>query len=429
MKRFLLILLIIGLALPALAQEVPYFTALYWVKGALSCADPVTLDGRTVIFYKTIADINVQDISGATGRSGLAANYLINIYGNRIIEIDPDNTYYVAVARDPSDNYGANPVEVEITGTGFEIRDLVLELGAGPIVDLGYIRKSWIERDGDNVGANVILHWDYDPARPDPGTVDIWQNTVLDPDPMTWSPLKAAIPSIQKDATDNSVVRDGTNKYYRIVPGNTLQLNILDLDMNSYTLAKVDTEVNHLWNLVTVPLIPTAAPTGGETEVIDTSLDAVIGGQMEDNDQVLKYDMSDLDDRGYITATKTGSWGNRFYIDLGLGYWFYRDAGRGTPTINISFVGRVPNNTPSIRIEDKFNLIGYPYPVTVANLSGAGFVPEVGDQIMEYVAGTYDTATYQDPPGDWDKGKEMTIGEGYWHYREGAGYDWTPSLP
>lgn len=429
-----IIVLLILFAVPVLAQ--PYFTSIYWVRGNVDReVDPAhpplrLIEGQEVIFYQLVPDVNVTDAVGRLSRDG--DEYWLNIYGNRNITIDPDRTYFVAIPQDPADGYGADPVEVRITGAGWEVADLTLRYGAGPTIDSGRIRFTWIERMGDAPGSRLRLHWGFDPALP-ATNVDIYTNSVMDVEsPLDWVLLEdnfaggAGLTRMVEYGGAEGAVASGTNMFFRIVPDGTAHGDIFDLEHNAYTVGKVDLALNKLYNLNTIPLIGTAAPAPGSDDPINMSLDAVIGEQLTDADQIMHYD-----GRTYITATfdDVEGWGDRFNAEPGAGYWFYRVARDAEPaTRNISLVGRVLNET-SLTLRRIYNLVGYPYPVTVDNLDEAGFVPMDDDQFMQYTAaGTYNTIDRKD--GAWDEIITLEPGRGYWYYRLGSNgeMEWETTL-
>ncbi len=168
LKYILFVLLLIVWVVPAIAQEPPLFTSIYWVQGQVNLPDgnpdDISVSDRTVVFYKTWTGEHVSDIVGTGGLSGRAGEYMINIFSNGALPIDPGQTYYVAVENDPDDNYGAYPVEVTITGNGYETVDLTLALGGGPGVEEPPVELGtfWIDRVGDGVGDNIKIGWDPD---------------------------------------------------------------------------------------------------------------------------------------------------------------------------------------------------------------------------------------------------------------------------
>ncbi len=151
----------------------PLFDAMYWLKGALTvipapAADnhPVqkTLDQRRVVFYKVLPGGFVEsvpfNVSGDNGK------YTLNIYDEASLTIDPNVTYYVAVANDPVDNYGATPEAVNISGNGFDVKNLDIVYGAGPIIPLDGAIQLFISRfDSDNNGSEDSIKISWDPAQ------------------------------------------------------------------------------------------------------------------------------------------------------------------------------------------------------------------------------------------------------------------------
>jgi hypothetical protein len=116
---------------------------MYWIAGSVSDPDGVGTAGRDVYFfrdplvYNRIVGPYSDDIVGPAGLSGRADQYMMNAYEDWRMTVAP-GTYYCAIANDnpahPEEGYGADPVEVTVTGIGYDIApDLVLAKGAGPL--------------------------------------------------------------------------------------------------------------------------------------------------------------------------------------------------------------------------------------------------------------------------------------------------------
>jgi len=117
---------------PARAEQ--GFTSIYWIMGNVANPDKVDTDGipRQVVFYK--ADPNdgyADDTLGVNGLSGVTEQYGLNAFEDWRLSISPGK-YNVAIVKSVVDNYGADPVEVNLTGYGFDYASqLVLMYGAG----------------------------------------------------------------------------------------------------------------------------------------------------------------------------------------------------------------------------------------------------------------------------------------------------------
>jgi hypothetical protein len=112
---------------------------MYWIAGSVEDPDQVGTAGRQVVFFKTLENNQVtggyaDDLVGTAGLAGRADEYMLNAYEDYRLVVAP-GTYYAAIVNDnpnnPSEGYGANPVEVNLTGQGYDIANLVLEKGAG----------------------------------------------------------------------------------------------------------------------------------------------------------------------------------------------------------------------------------------------------------------------------------------------------------
>ena len=123
------------------ASAQPVYMGLYWITGSVSDPDSVGTEGRQVCFYETLENNAIvggyaDDLCGTVGLSGRANQYMINAWEDFRLLIRP-GTYYVAIPNDnpadPANGYGADPVEVTVTGQGYDIvsNNLVLMRGAG----------------------------------------------------------------------------------------------------------------------------------------------------------------------------------------------------------------------------------------------------------------------------------------------------------
>lgn len=124
MKRIFLILLLSAAIAAASVSQEP-FTLIYWIKGSVADAPGTSANGRKIYFENTKA----WDIIGERGASGRANQFLINA-GAAGVPLDTGKRYSVFTER--TAGYGTGPVEVEITGSGFEqVPPLTLMEGGG----------------------------------------------------------------------------------------------------------------------------------------------------------------------------------------------------------------------------------------------------------------------------------------------------------
>ncbi len=179
MKKFsliLLLLMVVGAALPAFAvPQPPVFDAMYWVKGttvtfnqdkdgnSIPPAEYATVptEQRDVIFYKNLPGTYLSTKLTETGPNPSPdplnnGKYMINIYDAAGLSIIPQGIYSVAVPRG-KDDFGADPVEVTVTGDGFETAGVLkIVKGAGPILPLPGAVQLFISRSGND----IKLSWD-----------------------------------------------------------------------------------------------------------------------------------------------------------------------------------------------------------------------------------------------------------------------------
>lgn len=139
MKKFAWIIfgLIFCFWLSAGAEALNLYPAIYWIAGSVSGPSGVDVNGRQVVFFKEplvnnqIVGVYADDITGPEGLSGQSGQYILNALEGFGMDLAP-GTYYAAVVKG-EDNYGADPVEVMVTGNGYDFApELVLAYGAGP---------------------------------------------------------------------------------------------------------------------------------------------------------------------------------------------------------------------------------------------------------------------------------------------------------
>ena len=138
LKRNLIVLILIvcGLGAAACAANVVpppragAFYAVYWVLGGAQSSDPkASVEGREVVIYTPDSSGNIGTIYGYGYVSG--GNFYINTFRTGNIQVG--KSYQVAIPRG-DDDYGANPVNLTISGLGFDKLgvNLALAYGAGP---------------------------------------------------------------------------------------------------------------------------------------------------------------------------------------------------------------------------------------------------------------------------------------------------------
>jgi len=126
------LLLFIGFVTFSNAQTV--YNPFYFVDGKILPPiqeTNVSTEERTVIFYQTTSEAGyASDISGNKGRSGRNGNFMLNIMEDKRMKIIPGE-YKIAVVKG-EDGYGSNPVNITITGNGYDTSpDLILAKDTG----------------------------------------------------------------------------------------------------------------------------------------------------------------------------------------------------------------------------------------------------------------------------------------------------------
>jgi hypothetical protein len=169
MKKVLAVLLIalfgIGIFLylgfAAKAQHI--YLGMYWIAGSVSDPDNQGTEGRKVVFYKERTDDGFSDdVVGAPGLAGQDGESIINAFEDWRMVITP-GTYLVAIVNDNPDDmangYGAGPVEITVTGKGYDTVNLELALGAG-IGDPGERASAYAPQIDDVYFGNRKYQWE-----------------------------------------------------------------------------------------------------------------------------------------------------------------------------------------------------------------------------------------------------------------------------
>ena len=131
LKKLFLSLILVSIAAAATLAIIPPGPMTYWIVGTVADVSPsVTADGRIVVFFKDETTYNTNystsEISGN--------DFMVNAPNIWPLDLVVGQTYKVAIVQG-EDGYGANPVDVTITGYGYEtVNNLALEFGAGPLM-------------------------------------------------------------------------------------------------------------------------------------------------------------------------------------------------------------------------------------------------------------------------------------------------------
>ena len=112
MKKIPFIILLSILICGISSSEVP-FTAIYWIRGAVVDAPAETANGKKIYFENSLA----WDIIGPEGRSGKPNQFLINA-GDARVPLEAGRKY--SLFTEKVNNFGVGPVEIELSGIGFE---------------------------------------------------------------------------------------------------------------------------------------------------------------------------------------------------------------------------------------------------------------------------------------------------------------------
>lgn len=97
------------------------FDALYFVVGSVTAngTPPSPVAGRKVVFYKDSPATAIEATIDSNNK------FVLNIYDNLMIPIDPASTYYVAIEKD-NNNWGADPIPVTLKAEGWNNVNIIL---------------------------------------------------------------------------------------------------------------------------------------------------------------------------------------------------------------------------------------------------------------------------------------------------------------
>lgn len=126
---------IIGLIFVALAVLAGQATTItpgpmaYWIVGTVNdLSDSILVDGRTVVFYQDDSTYNTNYVTGIISGN----TFMLNAPYIWPLGLTVGETYKAAIIQG-EDGYGADPVDVTISGVGFDTASgLTLAYGAGP---------------------------------------------------------------------------------------------------------------------------------------------------------------------------------------------------------------------------------------------------------------------------------------------------------
>ncbi|MFA5113451.1 MAG: IPT/TIG domain-containing protein [Candidatus Margulisiibacteriota bacterium] len=277
--------------------------------------------------------------------------------------IDGVTYYYVAFIKDTSNNWSI----VDYTTPGVNA-DTALP-GTAPVDPISSIS---ITREGEAAGSGIKVTWTTDPAglgvdiyaltcTADTGTGDY--SSYFTTDAAAWTKVADNV-TIGTYSIPSSV-GTGTAQYYKLI---THGATLVNSDLTTEVVGKFDiavgTEPERFF--VSIPL-----------ELTDYSLESALGGQVQNNDWIGKFNDSEEIVQGSMFTS--GSWQDFpvvpavpkvTNIELGHGYGYFTSTSRF-----MTVVGRLPEANFSMTVSGgpsaNPNWIGQPYPVPVA-LSSAG---------------------------------------------------------
>jgi len=136
MKKISLLILAVILLLASVPAEAEVYTfvPIYMVTGVVNDHPSAPAEGNKIVIYRSLEELNAgiyaYDYVGTAGSLGIANRYWINA-SNTILPFTVGETYKVAVVQD-ANGYGAGPVEVTISGNGYDVvPTMTMAYGAG----------------------------------------------------------------------------------------------------------------------------------------------------------------------------------------------------------------------------------------------------------------------------------------------------------
>jgi hypothetical protein len=334
---------------------------------------------------------------------------------------------------------------------------------------IGSVYDIMISRQDDAPGSIINLQWK---TTPDALSVDIYTMTgTFETDAVAWTLSPAFTDVSAHQIFDGGQVRNGINKWYKIVPHDVA---LTDDMLTQEVLGKFDLVLPEGLNLVSLPLM---SGTG--------SIQDIIGASLHGEDETEQYpDFSDIvsvwdASTGTFTSAylnmeagsplygkwcdvMSGYWGtpveSTIQISSSEGFWIQVQPGHGTQ--NVTIAGKIPSSDQRISISaTALNLIGSNYPVRVSlqdsglNLYAHGEdeteqYPDFSDIVSVWDAstGTFTSAYLNMEAGSplygkwcdlmsgyWGTPVESTIvfepGKGFWIQTVDGGYEWVYPKP
>lgn len=270
--------------------------------------------------------------------------------------------------------------------------------------DDGDINETRIER----FNGHVKLYWNYNKAGLT--KADIWR---FNAGPnggfsdVAGSYIKEIEDTSATEWEDTSVdVGDGENYYYRVVPYDAPDPNIMDGIFNKRTMGKVDIRLRDQYNAVCNPF---------NVSYIDVL--TLMGDQLEPGDQIHSWNQPGQT-YGLITRLP-GGWPSTHNVKFADGFFIYLVPGSSPRDVNLTLVGLVGNFASNITMPlgKEYNFKGYPYPV-VRDANVIGFIPDAGDQfhIWGWDAQGFGLTTYVNSAWNQISLIDFSVGESKFYY-------------
>ncbi|OGC23451.1 hypothetical protein A2291_03770 [candidate division WOR-1 bacterium RIFOXYB2_FULL_42_35] len=257
--------------------------------------------------------------------------------------------YYTVYTQDTSGNWSTD-ISIDVNA--------VRVVPAGSTTPGVIVINSGGKREGDIASSSpVTISWQTNPPNQ---AVNVWyKDTTLNN--TGWQKLNSTAISETSYTDPNIKVGDGTTRFYKILPVSATAVTTDDLTQE--VVGKFDISLEIGFNLVSLPLIPA-----------NNLLDNVIGSQLASGafslfaDQIQKFNGNGYD----IAWLKTITGGNKWYTGSTAttittapndGFWI-----KSATKKHLTIVGRIAETNRSFTMKSNktYNLVGSPFPVTVA---------------------------------------------------------------
>ncbi|OGC18784.1 hypothetical protein A2310_01605 [candidate division WOR-1 bacterium RIFOXYB2_FULL_37_13] len=343
---------------------------------------PSPVAGRKVVFYKDSPATAIEATIDSNNK------FVLNIYDNLMIPIDPASTYYVAIEKD-ANNWVADPAPVTLKQEGWS--NINLTLYEQNVTPVNFI-PLYISREADTFDSAIILTWETNTtADPDFYMLTGDGSGVYTDSASGWTKINGTngftINNQNKSASYSNQVGTGYAEVYfkALYPDTEEEKNFLL--PNDSAVGKINIEIPKYparLELASLPLIPA-----------NYDIDSVIGKQ---------FGIGVAEVWGFYNTP--AKWGSQFYngtswtgslpndeMPPDRGYWIKSK----TEAKTITIVGSVPteDRTIAFAADESLFLYGNSYPKTTAwNTTNLSTVLSEKDKVWQWNGNAWQSTIY-----------------------------------